>query len=146
MGDHPTQLSQEPKDNLEKTSEDDDQVVYQRKKDLDIKNPFPDVISDEEIATAFKHDDSIQKYFFTADSDRTQTPKLIDDNILKDEAGTYTIYTVVKNILQLDYLIKCMLRDIKQETVLYLKTEAYMQAQKQRLPILCIPIRLSLMV
>ena len=96
LGDHPTQLSQEPKDNLEKTSEDDDQVVYQRKKDLDIKNPFPDVISDEEIATAFKHDDSIQKYFFTADSDRTQTPKLIDDNILKDEAGTYTIYTVVK--------------------------------------------------
>lgn len=96
----PAQLDKEPSDNIVKKSEDDNKITYTRTKDVAVKNPFPNVISDEEIAAAFKHDDAIQKYFFTPDSDPAKKPVLIEDNVLKDKPGTYTIYTVVKNYSQ----------------------------------------------
>lgn len=121
-------------------------VVYQRQEDLEIKNPFPNVISDEEIAAAFKHDDSIQKYFFTADSDHTQTPKLIENNILKDEAGTYTIYTVVKKYSTTGLFNKLYAQGYQTRNGLVLKDGSNTQAHKQLLPMLRIPIYLNLMV
>lgn len=90
-------LDKEPAGNIVKKEENDYSITYTRTKDVAVKNPFPDVMSDTEIAKAFQHDSSIQKYFFTSDYDTTHTPMLIEDNILKDEPGTYTIYTVVKN-------------------------------------------------
>ena len=90
-------LDKEPAGNIVKKEENDYSITYTRTKDVAVKNPFPSMISDEEIAKAFQHDSSIQKYFFTSDYDTTHTPMLIEDNILKDEPGTYTIYTVVKN-------------------------------------------------
>lgn len=90
-------LDKEPAGNIVKKEENDYSITYTRTKDVAVKNPFPDVMSDTEIAKAFQHDSSLQKYFFTPDSDATHTPVLIEDNILKDEPGTYTIYTVVKN-------------------------------------------------
>lgn len=90
-------LDKEPAGNIVKKEENDYSITYTRTKDVAVKNPFPSMISDEEIDKAFQHDSSIQKYFFTSDYDTTHTPMLIEDNILKDEPGTYTIYTVVKN-------------------------------------------------
>ena len=88
-------LEKEPADNLVKKSENDNVITYTRTKDLAVKNPFPTVISDEEITAAFKHNSSIQKYFFTPDSDPAKKPVHIENKIIKDEPGTYTIYTVV---------------------------------------------------
>ena len=94
----PAVLDKEPADNIVKKEENDRSITYTRTKDVAVKNPFPSMISDEEIAEAFKRKGSIQKKFFTPDSDATQKPMLIDGNVLKDEPGTYTIYTVVNKL------------------------------------------------
>ena len=91
----PAVVDKEPAGNIVKKEENDRSITYTRTKDVAVKNPFPSMISDEEIAEAFKRKGSIQKKFFTPDSDATQKPMLIDGNVLKDEPGTYTIYTVV---------------------------------------------------
>ncbi len=88
-------LEKEPADNLVQKSENDNVITYTRTKDLAVKNPFPTVISDGEITAAFKHNSSIQKYFFTPDSDPAKKPVRIVNKIIKDEPGTYAIYTVV---------------------------------------------------
>lgn len=91
----PAKLDKEPANNIIKKEEKDYTIVYTRTKDLAVRNPFPSAISDAEVAAAFKHDSSIQKYFFTPDSDPAKKPVRIENNIIKDEPGTYTIYTVV---------------------------------------------------
>jgi hypothetical protein len=88
-------LDKEPAYNIIKKEEKDYSIVYTRTKDIAVKNPFPTVISDEEITAAFKHNSSIQKYFFTPDSDPGKNPVPIENKIIKNEPGTYTIYTVV---------------------------------------------------
>ncbi|EFL43687.1 hypothetical protein HMPREF9248_0064 [Fannyhessea vaginae PB189-T1-4] len=91
----PAKLDKEPANNIIKKEEKDYTIVYTRTKDLAVRNPFPSAISDAEVAAAFKHDGSIQKYFFTPDSDPAKKPVRIENSIIKDEPGTYTIYTVV---------------------------------------------------
>lgn len=88
-------LDKEPAYNIIKKEEKDYSIVYTRTKDIAVKNPFPTVISDEEITAAFKHNSSIQKYFFTPDSDPGKNPVPIENKNIKNEPGTYTIYTVV---------------------------------------------------
>lgn len=92
----PAVVDKEPAGNIVKKKENEHSITYTRTKDVAVKNPFPSVISDKEIAKAFEHDTNITKRFFTSDSDATHTPVLIEDNIIKDVPGTYTIYTVFK--------------------------------------------------
>ena len=90
-------LDKEPAGNIVKKEENDYSITYTRTKDVAVKNPFPSMISDEEIAKAFQHDSSIQKYFFTPDSNPAKQIEIARNNIPQDEPGTYTMYTVVKN-------------------------------------------------
>lgn len=90
-------FDKEPVNNLVKKEENDYSITYTRTKDVAVKNPFPSMISDEEIAKAFKHDNSLQKYFFTPDSNPAKQIEIARNNIPQDEPGTYTMYTVVKN-------------------------------------------------
>lgn len=91
----PAKLDKEPANNIIKKEEKDYTIVYTRTKDLAVKNPFPSAISDAEVAASFKHDSSIQKYFFTPASSPSKQIEIAKNNIPQDEPGTYTIYTVV---------------------------------------------------
>ena len=91
-------LDAEPADNLEKIKEDDTFITFHRKQDLAVKNPFPQIISKEEIeALDNKNNVSIHKVFFTKDS-AAAVPELISKwaNDAPKEKGKITAYMVFK--------------------------------------------------
>ena len=86
-------------DNYKKTGEDDDQIKYTYVNNTKkITNPFPDVISDDEIEKAFKNKEtSVEKiYFKPAATSDNPNPKseLIKNRFLKNVDGEYIVYKV----------------------------------------------------
>ncbi|MFW0894314.1 cell surface protein [Gardnerella sp. Marseille-Q9181] len=89
-------------DNYKKTSEDDDQIKYTYVNNSQkITNPFPDIISDNDIEKAFKNKEvSVEKiYFKPAATSDNPNPKseLIKNRFLKNVDGEYIVYKVYKN-------------------------------------------------
>ena len=88
--------------NYKKVKEDKDQINYEYIKNPNkVTNPFPDVISDDEIADAFKDKKIyIEKIYFkpdaTPDNPKPQS-ELVKNRLLKNVNGKYIIYMVYKN-------------------------------------------------
>ena len=88
--------------NYKKTGEDDDQIKYTYVNNTKkITNPFPDVISNDEIEKAFKNKEtSVEKiYFKPAATSDNPNPKseLVKNRFLKNVDGEYIVYKVYKN-------------------------------------------------
>ena len=88
--------------NYKKTSEDDNQIKYTYVNNTKkITNPFPDVISDDEIEKAFKNKEtSVEKiYFKPAATSDNPNPKseIVKNRFLKNVDGEYIVYKVYKN-------------------------------------------------
>lgn len=86
-------------------SADEKSVTYKRKTDFAVDNPFPDVISDDEIKEAFDHNKEydLSKICFTPDASKAQpNPKkeIVKDTQLKSVSGKYTIYYVLNKFSQ----------------------------------------------
>ena len=85
--------------NYKKTGEDDNQIKYTYVNNTKkITNPFPDVISDDEIEKAFKNKEtSVEKiYFKPAATSDNPNPKseLVRNRFLKNVDGEYIVYKV----------------------------------------------------
>ena len=88
--------------NYKKTGEDDNQIKYTYVNNSQkITNPFPDIISDNDIEKAFKNKEvSVEKiYFKPAATSDNPNPKseLIKNRFLKNVDGEYIVYKVYKN-------------------------------------------------
>ena len=88
--------------NYKKTGEDDNQIKYTYVNNTKkITNPFPDVISDDEIEKAFKNKEiSVEKiYFKPAATSDNPNPKSepVKNRFLKNVDGEYIVYKVYKN-------------------------------------------------
>ncbi|WP_165507686.1 cell surface protein, partial [Gardnerella vaginalis] len=89
--------------NYKKVGEDDDQIkyTYVNNTTKKITNPFPDVISDDEIEKAFKNKEtSVEKiYFKPAATSDNPNPKseIVKNRFLKNVDGEYIVYKVYKN-------------------------------------------------
>ena len=89
-------------DNYTKVSEDDGSISYNYVNNSQkITNPFPDIISDNDIEKAFKNKEvSVEKiYFKPAATSDNPDPKneLVKNRFLKNVDGEYIVYKVYKN-------------------------------------------------
>ena len=91
-------LDAEPADNLEKKEENDTSITFHRKQDLAVKNPFPQIISEEEIEALDdkKYEVAITKFFFTRDGENAQPEPLTKLDIPKVK-GKLTVYMAFKH-------------------------------------------------
>lgn len=91
-------LDAEPADNLEKKEENDTSITFHRKQDLAVKNPFPQIISEEEIEALDdkKYEVAITKFFFTRDGANAQPEPLTKLDIPKVK-GKLTVYMAFKH-------------------------------------------------
>lgn len=89
-------------DNYKKDSEDNDEITYSRKKDFSVDNPFPNIISNDEINEKLgknSNETDITKIYFTPTSTNGGTaskPEIVNNSELKDVPGKYTVYYVLK--------------------------------------------------
>lgn len=91
-------LDAEPADNLEKKEENDTSITFHRKQDLEVKNPFPQIISEEEIEALDdkKYEAAITKFFFTRDGANAQPEPLTKLDMPKVK-GKLTVYMAFKH-------------------------------------------------
>ena len=89
-------------DNYTKVSEDDGSISYNYVNNSQkITNPFPDIISDNDIEKAFKNKEvSVEKIYFkpaaTSDNPHPKS-ELVKNRFLKNVDGEYIVYKVYKN-------------------------------------------------